>query len=401
MSTAEVLSPISHASEMMPNAFAQREQLPQLRMRTNTAPVVVEQDGSFQMDKVIKSGWLNKRTRKTKNWKRRWFVLRGDRLSSYKDQKEYKIHRQIYLNELTAVAVLKDAKRTNVFGLFSPSKNYHFRGESAKDTTDWVDCIRSTAVIVDGEEEFIGSPTNAQDFTNPLTSPTAYNPDMRLGSSSPEFGPNPGAVKIRTMGGGGISSQTLDYSGAEVGSFSSMSDGARISQLSLGGAIDSGAETEPPHPGVNRNMSGFSSHDAMDDSRVVWHGYLYCLKSKGGVKQWKKYWVVLRTANLTFYKTEEEYRAIKIVSLDTVVDAVEIDPMSKSKKHCMQVITEGKSFRFSAPNEEALAKWLGAMKSTLTKRALAKATPIVGAAAGVGTLNSPAHPPLPAVVGSQ
>lgn len=128
---------------------------------------------------------------------------------------------------------------------------------------------------------------------------------MRLGSSSPEFGPNPGAVKIRGMGGGGISSQTLDYSGAEVGSFSSMSDGARISQLSLGGAIDSGAETEPPHPGVDRNMSGFSSHDAMDDSRVVWHGYLYCLKSKGGVKQWKKYWVVLRTANLTFYKTEE------------------------------------------------------------------------------------------------
>lgn len=128
---------------------------------------------------------------------------------------------------------------------------------------------------------------------------------MRLGSSSPEFGTNPGAVKIRAMGGGGISSQTLDYSGAEVGSFSSMSDGARISQLSLGGAIDSGAETEPPHPGVDRNMSGFSSHDAMDDSRVVWHGYLYCLKSKGGVKQWKKYWVVLRTANLAFYKTEE------------------------------------------------------------------------------------------------
>lgn len=132
---------------------------------------------------------------------------------------------------------------------------------------------------------------------------------MRLGSSSPEFGTNPGAVKIRGMGGGGISSQTLDYSGAEVGSFSSMSDGARISQLSLGNAgIDSGAETEP-HPGVDRNMSGFSSHDAMDDSRVVWHGYLYRLESKGGVKRWKKHWVVLRTANLAFYKTEEVYRS--------------------------------------------------------------------------------------------
>lgn len=143
---------------------------------------------------------------------------------------------------------------------------------------------------------------------------------MRLGSSSPEFGTNPGAVKIRGMGGGGISTQTLDYSGAEVGSFSSMSDGARISQLSLGGAIDSGAETEPPHPGVNRNMSGFSSHDAMDDSRVVWHGYLYCLKSKGGVKQWKKYWVVLRTANLTFYKTEEVPSPPRHAELDQILN---------------------------------------------------------------------------------
>lgn len=98
---------------------------------------------------------------------------------------------------------------------------------------------------------------------------------------------------------------------------------------------------------------------------------------------------------------KQEYRAIKIVSLDTVVDAVEIDPMSKSKKHCMQVITEGKSFRFSAPNEETLAKWLGAMKSTLTKRALAKTAPVVVASGGVGTLSPPAHPPLPVVVSPQ
>lgn len=94
---------------------------------------------------------------------------------------------------------------------------------------------------------------------------------------------------------------------------------------------------------------------------------------------------------------QQEYRAIKIVPLDTVVDAVEIDPMSKSKKHCLQVITEGKSFRFSAPSEEALAKWLGAMKSTLAKRALAKAAPtgVVGVTGSAATMSSPGHPPVP------
>jgi len=58
MSTAEVLSPTSPTSVSIIAG-----PLPHLRTR---APTAVDQDGSFQMDKVIKSGWLLKRTRKTK-----------------------------------------------------------------------------------------------------------------------------------------------------------------------------------------------------------------------------------------------------------------------------------------------------------------------------------------------
>lgn len=173
--------------------------------------------------------------------------------------------------------------------------------------------IKALTFIVETEDEVpLNSPTNLHDPANPLTSPTTNNSDTRFGSSSPEFGANSGAVQIRRMGGGGISTQTLEYSGAEVGSFSSVSDGARISQLSLShpdpgpgsSSATAAANVEPPVPGVLRNESGFST-DHMDDSRVVWHGYLYCLKSKGGVKQWKRYWVVLRTVHLAFYKNEE------------------------------------------------------------------------------------------------
>lgn len=60
----------------------------------------------------------------------------------------------------------------------------------------------------------------------------------------------------------------------------------------------------------------------------------------------------------------------------------------------MQVITEGKSFRFSAPNEEVLAKWLGAMKSTLSKRAIANTA---GPLTGVSSPVIPPVPPMPAV----
>jgi len=63
----------------------------------------------------------------------------------------------------------------------------------------------------------------------------------------------------------------------------------------------------------------------------------------------------------------QEYRAIKILPLDTVVDAVEIDPLSKSRRHCLQIISETKAYRFSAPDEEVLVTVLGALKSTLSK----------------------------------
>ncbi len=42
--------------------------------------------------------------------------------------------------------------------------------------------------------------------------------------------------------------------------------------------------------------------------------------------------------------------------------------MSKSKKFCLQIITEDRSYRFCALNEDDLSKWLGAFKSVLAKR---------------------------------
>lgn len=252
------------------------------------------------------------------NWKKGWFVLRGDRLSSYKDHKEYKVHRQIFLSELTAVASLKDAKKDNVFGLFSPSRNYHLQAESQKEAEEWVELIRKAATLVEGEEELLLSPT----INGALQSPTER--EMRT-SSSPEFSGNTYGT-VQPMAIGGLSSYTLDYSGADIGSCSSLSDGARISQLSLShpdplstttaatGATanttpgaeskSAPAELESPKQGVARNETGLSSRD-LEQSRTVWHGYLYCLKSKGGVKQWKKLWVVLRPVNITFYKSEE------------------------------------------------------------------------------------------------
>jgi hypothetical protein len=67
--------------------------------------------------------------------------------------------------------------------------------------------------------------------------------------------------------------------------------------------------------------------------------------------------------------------------MSQVITAAEIDPISRSKSFCLQIITDDRpSYRCCAPDEESLAKWLGALKSIIAARrkALEK-----GKAAGV------------------
>ena len=71
-----------------------------------------------------------------------------------------------------------------------------------------------------------------------------------------------------------------------------------------------------------------------------------------------------------------------------MINAVEIDPVSRSKPHCMQIIVAEKSYRFCAPSEEALARWLGALKSQLAKKVDGASGLGVGMGVGVGGLNS-------------
>lgn len=224
------------------------------------------------------------------------------------------MHRQILLTDVTAVAALKDVKQPCVFGVFLSNRTFHFQGATEADTAEWVAKIRS-AVIVDGDDDMVLNSPLQPDDTMILASPASMHPSSggnRLGSSSSDFG-SPVGPSFR--GAGRLSTQTLDYSGPDVGSVSSISDGARISQLSLAhaGAVLSDNEQQqqqqqqqpppPPEPKIVRNESGLSQHTGLP--RVIWHGFLYCLKSTRGVKQWKKYWIVVRNVNIAFYKNEE------------------------------------------------------------------------------------------------
>ena len=355
----------------------------------------------------------------------------------YRNESEEKLLKQVNLSDLTAVNYLKDPKgrRQHMFGLFTPSRNYQFQAPSSKEAQEWVELIRAEARI-DEEEESLMLASPPADRSDPLSyralgGGTDGGQDRqaeRFASSSPEPTETFTAKLrdgVRVPGARQASYNELDYSGQEHGSYeySDLSDGAAgAAASSLPKSITrempsskllpaTTNTTLPLRPATDRNPSAISTSAAQpaptvqpkepeDEQRVIWQGFLLCLKSKGGVRQWKRLWVVLRPKHLALYKTEEvsipppcspfprltpsfhstpissicadslvkEYSAQLLIPMTSILSAIEIDPISRSKAHCLQIIAEDRNYRFCAPSEEASARCLGAIKSLLAKR---------------------------------
>ncbi|CAK7269745.1 hypothetical protein SEPCBS119000_003725 [Sporothrix epigloea] len=427
-------SPVSRAMAV-PQSSTSRSLLP-LVPDSYVSPV--NQNGSFEFDRVIKSGSVQRRTQKTKTWRSIFLVLRPNILSIYKTDKEDKLRHKIFLSELTAVSLLRDPKhkREHLFGLFSPSRNYYFQANSAQDAQEWIEAIRAESRIQEEEEEmFLASPlVRRQSYglaslfhasgnhLSPYSPahmnnhPHAVAEHERMLSSSPE----PQAPPKRRLSIQQRQSQqqlqpppqqhpynqpeSLAWSGNEMG-LSDYSDNDGQNRLP-GMSSDSLTAHSPPssmlpihQPSESRRPQPNGPHSShsigqaqleTDPDRVVWQGWLWLLRSKGGVRQWKDSWAVLRPRNLILYKDETEYAAQLIVPMPSIVDVVERDPLSRTKKHCLQVITEEKNYRFSAHDEETLIHCLGAFKSLLTKRRNLEQR----AAAAAAAANPPPMTPL-------
>lgn len=87
----------------------------------------------------------------------------------------------------------------------------------------------------------------------------------------------------------------------------------------------------------------------------------------------------------------QEYCAIRIIPMSQVINAAEIDPISRSKNFCLQIITEDRPiYRFCAPDEESLAKWLGALKSIVVGRKKAMESRKISTSSQTGPAPAPA-----------
>ena len=51
--------------------------------------------------------------------------------------------------------------------------------------------------------------------------------------------------------------------------------------------------------------------------------------------------------------------------MGSVLAAVDTDPLSRTKRHCFQVVTKEKVLRFCADSEAEVDKWLGGIVSLI------------------------------------
>ncbi|GMG31845.1 unnamed protein product [Aspergillus oryzae] len=195
-------------------------------------------------------------------------------------------------------------------------------------------------------------------------------------ASSPEFG--------RASSPGGRLTAHQNFSGHDITSYSEWSDGpasnSSVRPVSRTSTIPNLSVSTPAsaQPASARDTDRTQESGARrDPERVICNGYLQCLRIKGGVRQWKRLWVVLRPKSLGFYKDEQVWR----FHPTNLCFISEIDPISRSKLYCLQVIAEEKSYRLCTDNEESLAKWLGSLKSVLVARKKLESETVPGAAA--------------------
>lgn len=135
-----------------------------------------------------------------------------------------------------------------------------------------------------------------------------------------------------------------------------------------------------------------------DIEDIVESGYL--IKRRKKYSQWRKVWLVLTTQRVLIYKTEPANQQLsgslesqtnkttsqkhskhlhlsnasstslvstpfKYINARKIVDVMEMDPISKSKKYCMQIITPEKRLQFATTSEEDLIRWIAAFKFVL------------------------------------
>ncbi|KAI9317604.1 hypothetical protein BX666DRAFT_1857195, partial [Dichotomocladium elegans] len=281
-------------------------------------------------EKVIKSGYLLKKGEKRRSWKRRWFVLKTTKLAMYKDNKEYKLLRVIDLNLARSIVhVTSKTKYKFMFAITTPKRTYYLQAQDEFDMEAWMATVQRRI-----------DETPPMDYGSPTT------------SNFPKLTP----VSIPK------STRTSDEHDLAVYSTSRSYPLSPNSQLHMTDGILSSDEEDADEYNWTTDMA----HALQEESRnrVMMEGYLLKL---GRNKGWRKRWFVLRQDTLAYYEDDKEYKSHRIIPLESIIDSLEIDPISKNKRYVFKIVILKRSYVVCASSEDERSAWLDALNAPLRR----------------------------------
>jgi len=117
---------------------------------------------------AIKSGYLMKKGERRHAWKKRYFVLRPKRFGYYKDNREYKLLRDIPLMDVRTCAEVQVKRHDHVFGIVTAQRTYYVQARDQNDLNDWVVKIdQASKAVRRAKEEEVSSSVTEEDPSTP------------------------------------------------------------------------------------------------------------------------------------------------------------------------------------------------------------------------------------------
>lgn len=328
---------------------------------------------TLQHEQLVKAGYLLKKQERRKHWKRRWFVLRSTKLAYYKDEKEYELLRILDMNDVHTVVEAKKKGKSNVFAITTYKRTYFIQANDKKEFVEWMDALNKIRNQVQADDDDEASQADSEEMASKQPRITTQKRPSRLAFQEP--------LKIKTLM---TSPKVLEQpiTGSPINADPSFSHAAVTfntnppstpsspSGLNFSperkDSSDPTASSEDDEGGYGVvHMNGEIITEEGENNRTIHAGYLFKLSNR--YKTWRNRWFVLRTNSLSYYKNEKEGEALRVIPLSVILDAIETDQVSKSKRHCFKLITSKRPFIVCAPNEESEAAWLGALQMTLKK----------------------------------
>lgn len=328
--------------------------------------------GTSEIDsnRLIISSYLSKRS-KTHQWKKKWAVLRNCQLSYYKDKSEHRALKVYPTSDILSVSDIKDNSKYYHFAVYTSEKVIHLRAEDEKTKQNW---ITELQLVIHGAKDG-DNETEEQDGDDEKENDKEIEDKNTTNTDDRSKDNRKTKVRINDeqfpQPIGRQATDEMDYSGNDEMYMSSGVSDSSLHDVPLsphpvtGEVKEHEAELKIPPKALKGTKTDLKK-ESVKDEEFIHEGSL--LRFHKRYNQWKKVYIVLSDRTFNLHKHETDKEPYKRLLVKDLVDAIEIDPISSSKKWCFLVITPKKRIRLCAASEDEMTQWLASLKTVINRK---------------------------------